>query len=217
MEEIAIRWEEDTKDRGQPGTVRLVAKHEVPGYHPHRNAEKLLLSLEKSGRESQEPDQKDRPWHLVVREDTSASRTPVISDKFDSPDDAHRAAVDKLQQLQEISKEIGESRSKHDQERENLKERVRDEALGFLERVKFQATDCPYCQGQDSVKTEKISVCAIEADEPYVLKNVPARVCNACGDKTFSQQTVQRTERVKNGEVPKAGDVTMPVYDLEQA
>ena len=73
-------------------------------------------------------------------------------------------------------------------------------------------TACPVCHSKKS-KTELVSK-IFDFDGEYVLvEGIPATVCQSCGERTFSGETVERTRRIIGNGAAPAKTVPLQVYD----
>jgi len=71
--------------------------------------------------------------------------------------------------------------------------------------------DCYYCGGE--VKEKKINLDFRWKEKLYVLENVPAGVCNQCGEKYFTAEVSEEIDRlVKFAEAKK--HITVPVLEF---
>lgn len=62
-----------------------------------------------------------------------------------------------------------------------------------------------------------VRFCACDANPPLMVENVPAAVCDACGEKQFSDATVEVFERIRDGDVGRTGATLMRLYDFNRA
>ena len=73
-------------------------------------------------------------------------------------------------------------------------------------------TACPVCHATNS-KTELVSK-IFDFDGEYVLvEGIPATVCQSCGERTFSAETVEQTRRIIGNGSATARTVPLQVYD----
>ena len=71
---------------------------------------------------------------------------------------------------------------------------------------------CLVCHGKRS-KTELVNK-VFEMDERFVLvEGIPATVCQQCGERTFSSDTVERTREVLSNGGRTAKTRRLEVYD----
>lgn len=71
---------------------------------------------------------------------------------------------------------------------------------------------CPVCHATKS-KAELVRK-IFEFDNEYVLvEAIPATVCQSCGERTFSGETVEHTRRIIENGVARARTVPLQVYD----
>ena len=59
---------------------------------------------------------------------------------------------------------------------------------------------------------QNTSFCACDAQPPVRFDNVPAHVCDMCGEKAFSQETVEKIQSMRKGR-GQSRIVSMKVYD----
>ena len=57
--------------------------------------------------------------------------------------------------------------------------------------------NCRYCNGVNTKEHRKTRFCAYDIPNPFVMENVPALVCNLCGDKTYSGDAVKALKKSK--------------------
>ncbi len=74
---------------------------------------------------------------------------------------------------------------------------------------------CHIC-GND-MKERRVRFCACEAEPPLIIENVPALVCETCGEQLFTSDTVAVFERIKAGKVQQSRTDTLRVYDFAMA
>ena len=73
-------------------------------------------------------------------------------------------------------------------------------------------TACPVCREEKS-RTELVNK-VFEMDDRYVLvEGIPATVCQRCGERTFSSETVERTRHIIGNGAAPAKTVGLQVYD----
>jgi len=74
-------------------------------------------------------------------------------------------------------------------------------------------TSCYYCGG--ALKEELTTfVYQGEAGQVYLVKNVPALVCQKCGEKEYSQEVTHRVVTLLRQSPLSYEVVHVPVYDL---
>lgn len=74
---------------------------------------------------------------------------------------------------------------------------------------------CHICGNE--MKERRVRFCACEAEPPLIIENVPALVCDACGEQVFTSATVAFFERVKAGKVRQTRTDMLRVYDFAMA
>ncbi|MCY4576618.1 MAG: YgiT-type zinc finger protein [Chloroflexi bacterium] len=73
-------------------------------------------------------------------------------------------------------------------------------------------TACPVCHDENS-RTELVNK-VFDFDDRYVLvEGIPATVCQRCGERTFSSETVERTRHLIENSATPAKTVGLQVYD----
>ena len=75
--------------------------------------------------------------------------------------------------------------------------------------------NCFYCNGVDTVEKGKTHYSACDLPNPFIVENVPASVCRLCGDESFSGETVDALEKIKNGECWSTSVQFVKVFDFE--
>lgn len=74
--------------------------------------------------------------------------------------------------------------------------------------------NCAYCQGE---LVEKTVTYTTENDgRVIVVENVPALVCDQCGETLFRPEIVEKLQRIVWGETPQTREAKVPFYDFEQ-
>jgi YgiT-type zinc finger domain-containing protein len=74
---------------------------------------------------------------------------------------------------------------------------------------------CYVCHGVDTYEDRMTRFCACDAPEPFIVENVPAKVCCQCGEKTYSAGTNTELERVSNGYAKPTSRRFIQVFDLD--
>lgn len=74
---------------------------------------------------------------------------------------------------------------------------------------------CDRCGGP--VESKTVSICAVEAKPPTIVRDVPAEVCSHCGEQTLTDETVGVFERIRDDKVSSDGEVSVTVYSYELA
>ncbi len=75
--------------------------------------------------------------------------------------------------------------------------------------------NCFYCKGVETIEEGTTRFCACDASTPFIVENVPASVCQLCGDKSFSGETVDALQKINNGECRPTSVQFVKVYDFE--
>jgi YgiT-type zinc finger domain-containing protein len=74
---------------------------------------------------------------------------------------------------------------------------------------------CALCQGR---MTEQLVTYSQFINGQFVIvENVPALVCEQCGDRLYSPDVVERLQELIWSQAKPVRTVTVPVYDLERA
>ena len=76
--------------------------------------------------------------------------------------------------------------------------------------------NCHYCGGVESVEATTTLFCDYRSATPVIVENVPAYVCELCGDTSFSGETVATLKTIDNGTSRPVGRRSFPVFDFEQ-
>lgn len=77
---------------------------------------------------------------------------------------------------------------------------------------------CPACNS-GALQEQLIETCMRRGERTVILRNVPALVCDVCGERVFSQDVAERLARFvdpNSREVPTSFEWT-PAYDLARA
>lgn len=70
---------------------------------------------------------------------------------------------------------------------------------------------CHVC-GSRHAKTAMVHE-IFEVDEQlFMVENIPATVCERCGEEMFSRETTERMRRLLHGETPPVRSVVMDVF-----
>ncbi len=71
---------------------------------------------------------------------------------------------------------------------------------------------CHVCGSKDYKNVLIEEVFLIE-HKPTLVKNIPATVCNRCGEKIFSRETTEKIRRMVHGESKPIKSISMDVFD----
>ena len=74
-------------------------------------------------------------------------------------------------------------------------------------------TDCPLCKGR--LRGKVISYTQPYKGKLYVIDNVPADVCQQCGEIVLKPSTAKRIQELVWSGEPK-GSLRLPVFDLAE-
>ena len=75
--------------------------------------------------------------------------------------------------------------------------------------------NCYYCKGVDTLEERNTRLCVYDIPEPFVVEQVPARVCRLCGDKSFTGNVVEALEKIRTGEAQADGFQSFRVFDFK--
>lgn len=75
--------------------------------------------------------------------------------------------------------------------------------------------NCFYCRGVDTIEETTTRFCSCDAASSFVVENLPASVCRLCGDESYSGETVEALEKVKNGDFRPTSVRVLRVFDFE--
>lgn len=74
---------------------------------------------------------------------------------------------------------------------------------------------CSRCEGQ--MEAQQVTFCVPAArPQPIIIENVPAMVCDRCGDEVFSDAVTAAFERIRDGGMQPNGQVFSAVYDYKR-
>lgn len=76
--------------------------------------------------------------------------------------------------------------------------------------------NCRYCNGTDTVSEAITTFSVCDIPEPFMVENIPALVCYACGDKTFSSNAVNAMNKIKSGEAKTDQSRRLRVFDFNK-
>jgi len=62
---------------------------------------------------------------------------------------------------------------------------------------------CHKCGGR--MENQTVRFCACEANPPLFVDNTPAFVCRQCGERVYSDETMEALERILQGQVTARG------------
>ncbi len=72
---------------------------------------------------------------------------------------------------------------------------------------------CDVC-GATQFHTELVSEVFLVDSKRMLVEPIPARVCDHCGEATFSRETTEKVRRMVHGEARPVGRVTLEVYEF---
>jgi YgiT-type zinc finger domain-containing protein len=70
---------------------------------------------------------------------------------------------------------------------------------------------CEYCHSELPFSEKHVTVYRKRQGKVFVLENVPARVCQSCGERYFTAEVVQAMERLMNEPASQTRTITVPV------
>lgn len=70
---------------------------------------------------------------------------------------------------------------------------------------------CNEC-GSHEARIEQVSEVFVIDGKPILVENIPAQVCQKCGEATFSRETTERVRRMVHGEAQPTGTIQMEVF-----
>ncbi len=73
----------------------------------------------------------------------------------------------------------------------------------------YQYADCSFCGGP--VQEELVTVVRLHKGRIIVIEDVPAGVCQQCGERYYRGPVVEDIEQLMNEPCPSAREVTVPV------
>ena len=71
---------------------------------------------------------------------------------------------------------------------------------------------CLTCGGE--VEFQIVTYCACERDEPIVVVNVPAFVCEGCGERAYTEAVMKELAEIWNGERRPVAFKNLAVFDF---
>ena len=75
--------------------------------------------------------------------------------------------------------------------------------------------ECPVCGGH--LRHQLVNVCACETLPAIIVGNVPASVCEVCGEKVLAQEVIDVFQRIHSGDSPPAKTIPCNYYDFQEA
>ena len=72
--------------------------------------------------------------------------------------------------------------------------------------------NCYYCRGRNTMEIKRINHIINTDHQPKLINNLPAKVCIQCGEKVFSEDTLDYINRVRTGSQPHTTLQTIQVY-----
>src|SRR5713226_8346539 len=71
---------------------------------------------------------------------------------------------------------------------------------------------CHVCGGE--MVHAQVTYCFCDEQHPFIVRDVPALVCQSCGERAYSTQTLADLERVRDGQAVPSRLMNVPVYSL---
>jgi YgiT-type zinc finger domain-containing protein len=70
---------------------------------------------------------------------------------------------------------------------------------------------CDYCHSKLPLSEKRVTVYRKRQGQVFVLENVPARVCQTCGERYFAAEVVQAMEKMMTEPAVPTRTMTVPV------
>ena len=70
---------------------------------------------------------------------------------------------------------------------------------------------CEYCHSELPLNEKRVTVYRKRKGQVYVVENVPARVCQTCGERYFAAEVVQSMEKMMTEPAIPTRTMTVPV------
>ena len=70
---------------------------------------------------------------------------------------------------------------------------------------------CDYCHSELPLSEKRVTVYRKRHGQVYVLENVPARVCQTCGERYFAADVVQAMEKLMSEPAAQTRTMTVPI------
>ncbi len=83
--------------------------------------------------------------------------------------------------------------------------------MGGLSDTEVIMTRCDVC-GHDSFHEEHVEEMFRIEGQMVMVERIPARVCNRCGDATFSRETMEQVRRTVHGAATATRQVSVDVF-----
>ena len=81
-------------------------------------------------------------------------------------------------------------------------------------RTGVRGEDCSYCNSKSSVFDGAVNVISPNGANPFMVTDVPAKVCDNCSDHSVSQETLEKLQAIAGGHSQPTGTITMDRYEL---
>ena len=93
---------------------------------------------------------------------------------------------------------------------------AKDQQSGLRTDPQADPTRCRTCMGADTYQEQTVSLFFSTKDNPtpFILENVPARVCRQCGERLHPQHAAAVLESIHRGEGRPAATRSVPVFDF---
>ncbi len=75
---------------------------------------------------------------------------------------------------------------------------------------------CDYCHSQLPLIEKRVTVYRKHKGQVFVLENVPAQVCQNCGERYFDAEVVQSMEKLMSEPAAQTRTITVPVIAFAQ-
>jgi HTH-type transcriptional regulator / antitoxin MqsA len=83
--------------------------------------------------------------------------------------------------------------------------------MGSFFKAEVAMEQCHVC-GSNEFNDETVDEVFHIAGQPVLVENIPARVCQRCGESIFSRETTEQIRRMLHGEARPVRSVRMDVY-----
>jgi hypothetical protein len=74
--------------------------------------------------------------------------------------------------------------------------------------------ECPVCGGK--LQNKFVNICSCDSLPATIVTNVPALVCEICGEKVLSQSVVDNFQKIRKGIAIRPRYEISKVYDYQQ-
>jgi YgiT-type zinc finger domain-containing protein len=85
---------------------------------------------------------------------------------------------------------------------------------GLIVKLGGNKMNCSFCGGK--VVNKNITFIYEDPDNYILVENVPAEVCEHCGEKTYSPKVTDDLLRIAKKELKPRRTINIPVYDFSE-